>query len=70
MKVPGALAGDTVSVSACVAVPAALVADSIALEVAAATGTPEIRPLVVFTERPEGRPVAPYAVGEPDATIW
>ena len=52
-------AGFMVSVRVAVPVPPALVALSEIVEVPAAVGVPEIRPLVVFTVRPEGSPVAP-----------
>ena len=48
-----------VNVRVAVPVPPAFVALSITDEVPLAVGVPEIRPLVVFTVRPEGSPVAP-----------
>ncbi len=39
-------------------VPALLVALSVTVEVPAAVGVPEIKPLVVLTDRPAGSPVA------------
>jgi hypothetical protein len=53
----------TVSVKAFVPVPDALVALTVTFEVPAADGVPEIRPLVVLTLRPLGRPVALKLVG-------
>ena len=40
-------------------VPALLRALSVTEEVPVAVGVPEIRPVVVFTESPAGKPVAP-----------
>jgi hypothetical protein len=51
-------AAATVIVRALVAEPAALVALKVTAEVAAAVGVPEITPLVAFTVRPAGNPVA------------
>ena len=48
----------TVIVRVLVPEPPALVALRVTAEVAAAVGVPEIRPLVAFTIRPAGRPVA------------
>ena len=48
-----------VKVSVAVPVPVELVADKLTVDVPAAVGVPEMRPVEVFTERPEGRPVAP-----------
>ena len=58
-----------VSVRVAVPVPPALVALSEIVEVPAAVGVPEIRPLVVFTDRPDGNPVALKPVGEFEAVI-
>ena len=44
-------------------VPVALVAEMVTLEVPAAVGAPEMRPVEVLTLRPEGRPVAAKEVG-------
>ena len=52
-------AGLIVRVSVAVPVPPALVALSEMVEVPVAVGVPEIKPLVVLTDRPEGSPVAP-----------
>ena len=46
------------SVSVAVPVPPALAALKVTLEVPAAVGVPEIRPLEESTERPVGKPVA------------
>ena len=58
-----------VRVSVPVPVPVLLVALSVAVEVPDAVGVPEIAPLVVFTESPEGSPVALKLVGELEAVI-
>ena len=50
-------------------VPVLLVALSVAVEVPDAVGVPEIAPLLVFTDRPEGSPVALKLVGELEAVI-
>ena len=59
-----------VKVSVAVPVPVELVALSETVDVPDAVGVPEIRPVEVFTERPEGKPVAPKLVGEFEAVIW
>jgi hypothetical protein len=51
-------------------VPVLLVALSDMVEVPAPVGVPEISPLVVLTESPAGRPVAPKLVGVLVAVIW
>ena len=53
-----------------VPVPPLLVAERVTVEFPAAAGVPEIRPVEVFTERPEGKPVAPKLVGVLVAVIW
>jgi hypothetical protein len=53
-----AVAAVTVIVRVLVAEPAALVALRVTVEFAAAVGVPEITPLVAFTARPAGNPVA------------
>jgi hypothetical protein len=53
-----------VSVRAAVPVPVLLVALKLTFEVPATVGLPEIKPVVVFTVRPVGRPEAPKLVGE------
>jgi len=60
----------TVRVSVAVPVPVLLVALSVMVEVPDADGVPEIRPVDLLTERPDGKPVAPKLVGEFDAVIW
>jgi hypothetical protein len=62
----------TVTVSARVAVPVPeeFVAPIVTLEVPVAVGVPVIRPVVVLTDRPAGRPVALKLVGVLDAVIW
>jgi hypothetical protein len=52
-------AGLTVIVRVPFPVPPALVALSVTVEVPAAVGVPEIRPVPVFTDKPAGNPVAP-----------
>jgi hypothetical protein len=59
-----------VRVRLAVPVPALLVALRETVDVAAVVGVPEIRPVVVFTERPAGNPVAPKLVGVLEAVIW
>ena len=39
-------------------VPPLLVAEMVALQVPAAVGVPEIEPVAVFTDSPEGKPAA------------
>ena len=53
----------TVKVSVLVPVPPALMAEIVTDLVPAAVGVPEMSPLVVFTLRPAGRPVAAKLVG-------
>jgi hypothetical protein len=48
-----------VSVKVAVPVPALLVALSVTVEVPAAVGVPEIKPVAVLTDKPEGNPAAP-----------
>jgi hypothetical protein len=52
-----------VNVSVALPVPALLVALTVAAAVPAVVGVPEIRPVAVFTDRPEGNPVAAKLVG-------
>jgi hypothetical protein len=52
-----------VNVSVAVPVPPLLVALRVTVEVPAALGVPEIRPVDVFTDNPPGRPVAEKLVG-------
>jgi hypothetical protein len=47
-----------------------LVALSVTEAFPAAVGLPEMRPVVVFIERPAGKPVAPKLVGLLLAAIW
>jgi hypothetical protein len=56
-------AGLMVKVSVALPVPPALVALIVALYVPAVVGVPEISPVVVFTVKPAGSPVAPKLVG-------
>jgi hypothetical protein len=61
LEITGAVttgAAATVIVRILVADPPALVALKVTAEVAAAVGVPEILPLVAFTIRPAGSPVA------------
>ena len=60
----------TVRVSVAAPVPALLIALSDTVEVPAPVGVPEISPLVVLTDNPAGRPVAPKLVGVLVAVIW
>ena len=60
----------TVRVSGALPVPPLLEALRVTLKVPAAVGVPEIKPEVVFTERPLGSPDAPKTVGELLAVIW
>ena len=53
----------TVKVSVLVPVPPVLMAEMVTDLVPAAVGVPEMSPLVVFTLRPVGRPVAAKLVG-------
>ena len=53
-----ATAAEMVSVRVAVPVPVALVALNVTVEVPAAVGVPEIKPLVALTDRPAGSPVA------------
>ena len=53
----------TVNVRVLVPVPAVLMAEMVTDLVPAAVGVPEMSPLVVFTLRPVGRPVAAKLVG-------
>ena len=62
-------AAATVKVSVAVPVPPLLVALKVTEEVPAVVGVPEIKPEVVFTDRPAGKPVALKLVGEFDAVI-
>jgi hypothetical protein len=58
-----------VKVRVAVTVPVELVALKVTVADPAAVGVPEIDPVVVFTDNPAGRPVAPYLVGEFVAVI-
>ena len=49
----------TVSARLELPVPELLVALMVTVEVPAAVGVPEIKPVVALTDRPAGRPVAP-----------
>jgi len=60
----------TVNVRGALPVPPPFIALTVTLEVAAAVGVPEIKPDVVFTVRPAGKPVALKLVGEFVAVIW
>ena len=53
----------TVKVSVALPVPPALVALMVTLYVPAVVGVPEINPVLVFTVRPAGSPVALKLVG-------
>jgi hypothetical protein len=51
---PSAIVSDKVELP----VPAALVAASVTVDVAADVGVPEINPFAVLTDKPAGKPVA------------
>ena len=53
-----------VSVSVALPLPVPFVALKVTFDVPAAAGVPEIKPVLVFTLKPVGRPVAPKLVGE------
>ena len=59
-----------VTVTAWVEEPDPLVAEIITVEAPTAVGTPEIRPVAVFTDNPAGKPVAAKLVGPLLAVIW
>ena len=59
----------TVNVSVALPVPPAFVALSVTVEVPVAVGVPEISPLTLFTESPDGNPVAPKLTGKLAAVI-
>ena len=50
--------------------PGALIAEIVTLLTAAVVGVPEMRPVMVFTVKPEGRPVALKLVGVLLPVIW
>jgi hypothetical protein len=52
-----------VMVSVALPVPALLVALTVAVDVPAAVGVPEIKPVAAFTESPAGKPEAPKLAG-------
>jgi len=62
----------TVTVRANVALPVPLpfVAFSVTVQVPAALGVPEIKPVEPFTDKPAGNPEAPKLVGAFVAVIW
>jgi hypothetical protein len=62
--------GAIVRASVAVPVPAELVALSVTLKLPDTVGVPEMRPVPVFTESPEGKPVALKLVGVLLAVIW
>ena len=64
------VAGLTLSVSAFVPVPLALVAERVTVLVAAVVAVPEISPLAVLIASPAGSPVALKLVGVLVAVIW
>src|SRR5260221_7575229 len=59
-----------VNTTDCVPLPTALEALTVAVNVPVALGMPLIRPVVVFTARPPGRPLALNPVGAFCAVIW
>ena len=60
----------TVRVSVALPVPPALVALRVTVYVPAVVGVPEINPVLVFTLKPVGRPIAPQVVIAWSAVIW
>ena len=58
------------SVRLAVPVPPAFVALIVEVKAPETLGVPEIRPVEVLTDSPDGRPVAPKAVGLFEAVIW
>ena len=60
---------DIASINVEVPVPPLFVAPMVTFVVPAVVGVPEMRPDEVFTESPEGRPVALYDVGVFDPVI-
>ena len=60
----------TVKVSVALPVPPELVALIMTLYVPAVVGVPEINPVLVFTVKPAGSPVALKLVGLLVAVIW
>ena len=50
--------------------PPEFVAVTVAVEVPAVVGVPEISPVKVLTDSPGGNPVAPKLVGLFEAVIW
>ena len=63
-------AGLIVMTSVALPVPPALVALMVTLYVPAVVGVPEINPVLVFTDKPAGNPVALKLVGLLVAVIW
>ena len=59
-----------VTVRVAVPVPNEFVAANVTVEVPVVVGVPEMSPLEVLTDMPEGRPVAEKLVGELEAVIW
>ena len=62
--------GAIARLSVALPVPPAFVALMVTLVLPAAVGVPEINPLVEFTLKPAGRPVAPNEVALLLAVIW
>jgi hypothetical protein len=56
--------------SVAVGLPSGLVNPTVTLLVPPPTGVPEIEPVVVFTDKPAGRPLAEYAVAGTFPVIW
>jgi hypothetical protein len=63
-------AGEMVTVNVADPGPAPFVALSVTVNVPAAVGVPEIRPVPLFTDSPAVNPVAPKLVGAFVAVIW
>ena len=60
---------EIVKVTTLVPVPAALVAETVTIDVPVEVGDPLIRPVIVLIESPAGNPAAAYDVGEFEAVI-
>lgn len=62
--------GVTVRAKTAVPVPPELIALMVTEKLPDPVGVPEINPVDVDTERPDGSPLAPYPVGLFVAAIW
>jgi hypothetical protein len=63
-------AGLIVNVNVALPVPVTFVALNVTVDVAAVSGVPEITPVAVLIDRPEGNPVALKLAGLLAAVIW